>query len=453
MDNRKKIRKSRVQDSNKWYDLLRHYVDFSLFQSYREIEYIGLEKIPDDGALIIAPNHTNALMDALIVLSYDQSAKVFVARADIFKNPKVAKILYFLKIMPIMRIRDGISEVKKNDETIEKAVDVLMDKVPFCILPEGRHRAQHSLLPLGKGIFRIALQANELIGDKMPLYIIPFGIEYGNFFRFRSSVLVQIGTPIKISTFLEEHQDKTIPEIMNLMKEDLAEKMKEVILYIPDDEWYDATYELCAIAINEQISSYIKENPGTKKRKKSTFYNANRKTVKELNSLRENHPEIAQNILSSAKDIFESRTREKISLNSIIMHYPFWNRLLKNTIFVVCLPYIICCSILILPVSVASRTLAKKMKDTAFFNSIQFVINLFLLPILILIYSIIAFSVLPWAWAIFAVAAMIPANIISQDSFRLLRLMVSDIKLMFNKPLRQKIEKLRNYFLSFNDLK
>lgn len=135
------------------------------------------------------------------------------------------------------------------------------------------------------------------------------------------------------------------------------------------------------------------------------------------------------------------------------MHYPFWNRLLKNTIFVVCLPYIICCSILILPVSVASRTLAKKMKDTAFFNSIQFVINLFLLPILILIYSIIAFSVLPWAWAIFAVAAMIPANIISQDSFRLLRLMVSDIKLMFNKPLRKKIEKLRNYFLSFNDLK
>lgn len=271
MDNRKKIRKSRVQDSNKWYDLLRHYVDFSLFQSYREIEYIGLEKIPDDGALIIAPNHTNALMDALIVLSYDQSAKVFVARADIFKNPKVAKILYFLKIMPIMRIRDGISEVKKNDETIEKAVDVLMDKVPFCILPEGRHRAQHSLLPLGKGIFRIALQANELIGDKMPLYIIPFGIEYGNFFRFRSSVLVQIGTPIKISTFLEEHQGKTIPEIMNLMKEDLAEKMKEVILYIPDDEWYDATYELCAIAINEQISSYIKENPGTKKKKKIHF--------------------------------------------------------------------------------------------------------------------------------------------------------------------------------------
>jgi 1-acyl-sn-glycerol-3-phosphate acyltransferase len=443
----------KVQDYNKWYYVLRHYADITLFQSYREIEYVGLEKIPEDGAIIIAPNHTNALMDALIVLSYSPEAKVFVARADIFKNPKLSKILHFLKIMPIMRIRDGISEVKKNDETIEKSVEVLMDKVPFCILPEGRHRAQHSLLPLGKGIFRIALQAHEVIGDKMPLYIIPYGIEYGNFFRFRSSVLVQIGTPINVGTFLSEHPDKTQPEIMNLMKEDLSEKLKEVILYIPDDQWYNATYELCSIVINEQIKSYIKENPKTKKRKKSTFYKANCKTVKELEALREDHPQIASTILEMAEEIYQLRTKEKISLSSVIIHYPFWNRLLKNLIFLISLPYIIFCSIIVLPISSLSRFLFKKMKDTAFFNSVRFVITLFLWPILLLIYAIIFFSVFPWPWAVFIMAASIPANIIAQDSFRLLRLMISDIKLMSNKPLRTKIVKLRHFFLSFNDLK
>ena len=104
-----------------------------------------------------------------MVLCRHKTPTVFVARADLFKINKLKKIFTFLKIMPIMRIRDGVSEVKKNDETIQKSIDVLLDKVPFCILPEGTHRAMHSLLPLGKGICRIALQTQELLPNGTPL--------------------------------------------------------------------------------------------------------------------------------------------------------------------------------------------------------------------------------------------------------------------------------------------
>ena len=120
----------KIQDFDGIYAFLRHYVDFMLRMAYRRIKYVGLEKVPADGAVIYAPNHTNALMDALVILAMDRKQKVFVARADIFRNPKVAKILRFLKIMPIMRIRDGMDEVRKNTEIIHKSVDVLLDKVP-----------------------------------------------------------------------------------------------------------------------------------------------------------------------------------------------------------------------------------------------------------------------------------------------------------------------------------
>ena len=131
----------KIQDFDGIYAFLRHYVDFMLRMAYRRIKYVGLEKVPADGAVIYAPNHTNALMDALVILAMDRKQKVFVARADIFRNPKVAKILRFLKIMPIMRIRDGMDEVRKNTEIIHKSVDVLLDKVPFCILQIPLHRA------------------------------------------------------------------------------------------------------------------------------------------------------------------------------------------------------------------------------------------------------------------------------------------------------------------------
>ncbi|MBQ2419204.1 MAG: 1-acyl-sn-glycerol-3-phosphate acyltransferase, partial [Alistipes sp.] len=107
------MRKERkIQDNDYLYNILRYYVDFVLRLSYRNVRYVGREKIPQDGAVIYAVNHTNALMDALVLLAMDHRPKVFVARADIFRNPKLAKILTWLKIMPIMRIRDGYDEVK-----------------------------------------------------------------------------------------------------------------------------------------------------------------------------------------------------------------------------------------------------------------------------------------------------------------------------------------------------
>ena len=114
--------------------------------AYRRVQYHGKENIPQDGAIIYAPNHSNTLMDALAVLAIDEHAKVFVARADVFKHPVILKFLTFLKMLPINRIRDGRAGLTQNEEINDLVVDVLRDKVPFCILPEGKHRTMHSLM-------------------------------------------------------------------------------------------------------------------------------------------------------------------------------------------------------------------------------------------------------------------------------------------------------------------
>ena len=262
---KKKVKK--IQDFDKLYWFLRYYVDFAVKLSYRSVIFEGKEKIPTDGAIIYAPNHTNTLMDALIVLAIDNKPKVFVARADIFKNPTFAKILTFLKIMPIMRQRDGFNEVKKNLETIEKSVDVLRDKIPFCIFPEGTHQTKYSSLPLSKGIFRIAFQAQEIMPD-MPLYIIPTGIIYGNFFRFRSTVRVQIGEPINVGEFIKDHSELSQQEQMNQMKDLLTERIHSSILYIPNDDDYEATYEICNIMQPLEIKNLLKEKENKRKLEK-----------------------------------------------------------------------------------------------------------------------------------------------------------------------------------------
>ena len=440
-------KEKKIQDFSFWYWLLRYYVDITLKLSYRNVRYAGLEKIPQNSAIIYAPNHTNALMDALMILAMDNKPKVFVARADIFKSPVLAKIFAFLKIMPIMRMRDGIDEVKKNNKTIERAVDVLRDKVPFCIFPEGQHQAKYSSLPLSKGIFRIAFQAQDLMPD-MPLYIVPVGIRYGHFFRFRSTVRVQIGDPINVKDFLDEHPDYTPQEQMNIVKDILAERMRESIFYIPDDEHYDATFEICATTVKSQVRRFARKNGGKKMHNLDAHFLANNQIVKLIAELKEQNPEKAEKLLKLGAEAFKLRKEKKINIESVSLKYPVLSRMLKTLFVIATLPYCISVSILTLPIKALLGFLFTKLKDQAFHNSVRYVANLILWPILMIIYAIIAYSLLPWQWALPLTFILLPAPIVAHETWRLMRLAISDIKYLCNKELQKKHKEIKKLVFS-----
>jgi 1-acyl-sn-glycerol-3-phosphate acyltransferase len=435
-------REKKIQDYDLAYDILRYYVDCVLKLSYRNVHYVGRERIPQDGAIIYAPNHTNALMDALVILAMDRRAKVFVARADIFRKPILAKIFKFLKIMPIMRIRDGFDEVKKNQETIEKAVDVLHDKVPFCIFPEGQHQAKYSSLPLSKGIFRIAFQAQELMPD-MPLYIVPVGLRYGSFFRFRSTVRVQIGEPINVGEFIASNSESTPQEQMNMLKDILSERMKSSIFYIPNDEHYDATYEICAAVVKRQVKQVNLRTESGRIHRLDAHFKANNITVEQIAQLKEQNPEQAEELLRLGREAFDLRRSKRISLASVSIKFPILSRVLKFLFLLVALPYCIPVSILTLPIKLLCNFLFTKLKDYAFRNSIRFLVNLVVWPILMIIYSIIAYATLPWQWALPVTLLLLPAPVVAHETWRLLRLAISDARLLMNSELRNKYKRIR----------
>jgi 1-acyl-sn-glycerol-3-phosphate acyltransferase len=106
---------------------------------------VGLEKIPADTPVLFAPNHQNALMDALAVLFAARKPVGFLARADIFKKPAIAKTLNLLKILPIYRIRDGVELLGRNQEVFDNTIEVLNSNTPICILPEGNHEGKKQL--------------------------------------------------------------------------------------------------------------------------------------------------------------------------------------------------------------------------------------------------------------------------------------------------------------------
>ena len=433
---KKRIKK--IQDYDRLYSMLFHYVRFSVKLSYRSILQVGEENIPKDGAIIFAPNHTNTLMDALVVLAYNCQPKVFVARADIFRNRKLAQIFTFLKIMPIMRQRDGISAVKKNQETIDKAVDVLKDRIPFCIFPEGTHQAKYSSLPLSKGIFRIAYQAHDLMPD-VPLYIVPVGIKYGDFFRFRSTIRMEFGKPINVGEFIAENAHMTPQEQTNVLKDLLTERLHSTIFHIPNDEDYAATYEVC----NAVEPFEMEKLSHSGKHTLEVQHEANKQALKRIEALKESNPEKAKKLLELGKEASKLRKKKGIDTESASVKKPLLSRLGRVLLTLITLPYTLPVSVLASPVVLLCQFIFTKLKDPAFRNSVRFVMNLVVWPLFVLIYAIIAFCLFPWQSALLATLLIMPAPFVAHELWKTARLVVSDIKLLKEKKLRKIYSKIR----------
>lgn len=441
-----KKKNKKIQDDDRLYSLLYHYVGFTVHSSYRDILYVGEENLPQDGAIIFAINHANTLMDALVILTADRKPKVFVARADIFKNRKLAKILTFLKIMPIMRQRDGIQAVKKNQETIDKAVDVLKDKIPFCIFPEGTHQAKYSLRSLSKGIFRIAFQAHEQMPDT-PLYIVPVGLKYGDFFRFRSTVRLQYGQPINVGEFIAKNEHLSPQEQMNSMKELLTERLGSTIFYIPNDEDYQSTYEICKAVEPVEVEELRKKKANKKIHALEVQHQANNYTLKRLEAIKENEPEKAKKLLELGEKAGKLRKKKGIDIESVSVDKPLISRMARIILALITLPYSLPVSVLASPLALICKYIFKMLKDPAFRNSVRFLMILFVWPLLMILYSVIAFVWLPWLWALCVILLVMPAPIVAHELWKTVRLSVSDIKLLKEKKLRKIYSRIKEMLI------
>ena len=249
--------KKNIEKFDIFYQLLKKYVDFwHNYIFYRRVIVLGRDNVDFSVPTILAPNHQNALMDAMAVLCTLDRQLVFLARADIFRKKFVAKVLYFLKMLPVYRIRDGFDAVKQNDDTFRDTLRVMENRNGVVILPEGNHATFRKLRQLKKGICRIAFQTAEAKEFKGEINLVPVGLEYSHYWRFRQVLTVVYGHPIHVSEYYDSYRENPNRAIAEL-RDRLSDEMKKVMVHIGDEENYEAVNELRTI-INEKYSDKIR---------------------------------------------------------------------------------------------------------------------------------------------------------------------------------------------------
>ena len=430
-----------IYDKDLGYSILKPIVDWNAKHSYRKIEVTGKENIPTDGAVIIAPNHCNTLMDALVILQAFKDESVFGARADIFNKPFIAKIMTFVRILPMVRQRDGLRNVLKNNETQEIIVDTLENKVRFCMYPEGRHRPAHSLQTLGKGTFRAALAANSKFGDKMPVYIVPTGIEYGDYFRYRSTCLITFGEAINVTEFVKGLNVENEVQMIEPLRKELSSRMSKLITFIKDDEQLYNKWALTKMLAADKGLRY-----GDFGRSLHKGMLANREIVADIEKACEDKPEEMEKLLEKVAEFDKKRRKKGISIYSFRKKNEALNAVGKAFAALIGLPYWIFSAIVSSPMWLTYNMLRSKTRDKAFHNTVGFGVKLALGTILSIIYAILAFCLLPWPYALALTLLTIPSYSYFFDYLEGMRRYISDLKLLGEKKLRGKFKDIVKEF-------
>lgn len=166
---------------------------------YARVDVDGLERIPARSPVLLAVNHPNSLVDALVVGSIFPRRMALTAKAPLFDNPLVGAFLRAVGVVPLIRARDvgPGADARRNEQAFRALNSALARGRGVLIFPEGITGDHPSLAPLRTGAARLALQARD--SGVPDLSIVPIGLTFERKDAPRTRVFVQVGDPIGIA--------------------------------------------------------------------------------------------------------------------------------------------------------------------------------------------------------------------------------------------------------------
>lgn len=370
------------------YAVVKFFASIAFHLFYRKVHVYGRENIPEGGGLIFAANHQNALMDALAVLLTNKYQPVYLARADIFRNPLITRVLNFLKIIPVYRFRDGVGNMGQNDDTFTSTAAVLASGGSIGIMPEGNHGDKKRLRTLKKGIFRIAFRAVEIYGGDLDVKIIPVGLDFSNTSGVFEELAVNYGEPLSVSDYrelYETHPQKGI----NSMREDLAKSLSSLMVNIRDEHHYYRDYLLM-----DTGSAALRKQPGYRISGTNSNFLISMIFSQTMYEFFDENPEKAQKLRELADELFhltEDCGISALALNDNTSHIPVYSFVKQ----VLCYPLFLAGFALhIFPYAVI-RIALKKLKDPQFISSFKFTLGFLLIPLNYVLLALLFSTFLP----------------------------------------------------------
>jgi 1-acyl-sn-glycerol-3-phosphate acyltransferase len=175
--------------------------------------------------LLIVANHPNALIDPLLVGTTLSRRVLLTAKATLFENPALSTLLHAAGVVPLRRAKDeegstqGEFRSDRNAAAFRSVTAALRRGGAVLIFPEGISHDAPAIAPLRSGAARIVLQAHS--EGVLGIQLLAFGLIYEEKERPNSNVLVRVGDPVTLDSWLAAHGGKNVSDLTEALEAQL----------------------------------------------------------------------------------------------------------------------------------------------------------------------------------------------------------------------------------------
>ncbi len=258
-----------------WLHCVRGYLKLGMFFYFKKIEVYNADNIPKNESVLVLCNHQNALLDPLIIATEGNRFFHFLTRAGVFKKSFVNKLLRTLQMLPVYRVRDGWSNISKNNSIFATCSELLKNEQAVVIFPEGSHNLVRRVRPLSKGFTRIVFETLEKYPNT-DLKLLPVGLNYIKLKEFGDSVSIYFGKPLNAKDYIENFDNDDVVKLKNAVHGEIS----KLTTHIPS-ETYDET-----LSYLEMLNVDFLNPKGVNACIESNFNECHPKSSSNLNGLR-----------------------------------------------------------------------------------------------------------------------------------------------------------------------
>lgn len=194
----------------------------------RSLHQFGRDGVPKTGPLILAANHPNSFLDAILLCTLFKKPVTSLTRGDVFQARWAKRLLHQLNMLPVYRAREGAEHLGANYNTFEQCVQILQQEGIVLIFSEGSCTNEWKLRALKKGTARLALQCWE---KGIPVSIVPTGINYHAFRGWGKRIHLHFGQPISSGDLPPQLSDGQAHQFIN---QRLREQLTPMV-YVAED--------------------------------------------------------------------------------------------------------------------------------------------------------------------------------------------------------------------------
>ncbi len=180
------------------YSLLKVVVNLAAKIFCRKIVINKPVLLKEKGPLLLACNHPNSFLDAVILALLFEQPVWSLARGDAFINKTVNSLLNTLHMLPLYRAGETNEVHTENYKTFDACMEIFRENGIVLIFSEGICINEWRLRPLKKGTARLAIRCRA---ENIPLKILPVGINYSSFTRFGKNVFIRFGRLFTMDAF------------------------------------------------------------------------------------------------------------------------------------------------------------------------------------------------------------------------------------------------------------